>query len=247
MSYSPANAIPMQEYNILEPPSLEGFQVQHSDYQKSSFFGGGRASSSSNATSTAAPTMAFTKRTFIPPCTTVFQGPFLSGILYFCPSKPGETNTIAHFAFSKTQAKKGKQSLKQRLVEFTNKRTPTSFKSYVADWIHFRHWSSDSTWRFASQDRVIMQGQDLRKLVSLHPQKQQNNWDDLVPTTSDVGVSTFQKWMRRYGRGGPFSLSEMNQAIAIANINNCNNNEGISMSMWEKHGKYCEICQRVMK
>jgi hypothetical protein len=236
MSYSPANAIPMQEYSIIKPPSLEGFQVQHSDYQKLTFFG-------TNVT-----TSTVTKRTFIPPCTTVFQGPFLSGILYFCPSKPGETNTIAHFALSRPKTDPGKLSLKQRIVAFVNKKTPASYMSYVADWIHFMQWTSDPIWRFASQDRVIMQGQDLRKLLSANPQSQQNNWDDLVPTTSDVGVSVFQKWMRRYGRGGPFSLSEMSQALAIASNNNSNdNNAGVSLSIWEKHGKYCEICQRVMK
>jgi hypothetical protein len=154
-SYGPANAIPMQEYNLVEPMSLDGFQVQHSDYQKISFFG-----TMSNVTT-------YTKRTFIPPCTTVFQGPLMSGILYFCPNKPGETNSISHFSFTKT-ASTGtgrKLSIKQRLVAYANSKTPASYKSMAVDCLHFLQWTSDSGLRFASQDRVTMQGQDLRKLL----------------------------------------------------------------------------------
>jgi hypothetical protein len=72
-------------------------------------------------------------------------------------------------------------------------------------------------------------------------------WDDLVPTTSDVGVSVFQKWMRRYGRGGPFSILDMTQSAATAATTARGNYGDRMTSIWERHGKNCEICQRMMR
>mmetsp|Transcript_5634 Transcript_5634/g.14784 ORF Transcript_5634/g.14784 Transcript_5634/m.14784 type:complete len:165 (-) Transcript_5634:22-516(-) len=56
-----------------------------------------------------------------------------------------------------------------------------------------------------------------------------------MPTSSDVGVSTFRRWLPLVG-GGPFTGSAAAAVPPALRVE--------ALSRWEAHGKYCPKCRR---
>lgn len=157
---------------------------------------------------------AVTVRRFIPPCSQITSSPTGSDIrLYFVPASKRETRVPFSFGIPKP-----KNAIVRRLVAF----------ALNNDFIHTLMELREGRMRFNDQDRIIMQGQDHRKMIDGLP------WADLKPTTADVGVKTYQRWMSKFGGGGPFANVAATQ------------NAG-ALSMWESHGQHCARCKRTLR
>ena len=207
MSFSSTDAIPMQHYDVREPPTIRGFALEHSPYQ--------------NSTARMAGPDSRTIRTFVPPCTvSVASPPFFETKLWFVPANRYETNVLSFLTTPNTRWVKWTRRF-PRLREFV-KDTQHTFK-YMDDW----------SYRFLAQDRITMQGQDMRKAGT-------KSLKDLSPNISDKGVATIQHWLQTFGRGGPFA--------AVPTLGNAVNPDSLTreLSFWESHGKYCPRCQRTM-
>jgi phenylpropionate dioxygenase-like ring-hydroxylating dioxygenase large terminal subunit/uncharacterized membrane protein len=207
MAFSPTDIIPMKRYNVLTQPTIRGFSLEHTPYQ--------------NSTAQVAGHDSLTIRTFVPPCTVkVASPPFFQTKMWFVPASSYETNLLSFF-----------QTPETRLVKWT-RRFPR-LQEFVKDTQHTLQYLGDWNYRFLSQDRITMQGQDMRKVGK--------SLKDLTPNLSDNGVATFQEWLQTVGGGGPFA------AASLANgIDNKEHFFSRELSFWEGHGKYCPRCQRSM-
>eukprot|EP00980_Cylindrotheca_fusiformis_P016153 scaffold4805_cov136-Cylindrotheca_fusiformis.AAC.8 len=156
---------------------------------------------------------SLTIRQFIPPCTQVTDSSYGKVRLQFVPSAKRKTGVYFTFGI-----KKPKNPLLRGVLSLL----------WQSDFLHFMLELSEGRRQFNDQDRIIMQDQDDRKMLDGHP------WNDMRPTTSDVGVATYQKWMTKYGGGGPFANLPPSP------------NEG-AVSIWEFHGQYCARCKRILK
>jgi phenylpropionate dioxygenase-like ring-hydroxylating dioxygenase large terminal subunit/uncharacterized membrane protein len=204
MAFSPNDTVPMEKYELTEKASQNGFTLQHTPYQLT--------------TARAAGLNSTTTRKFIPPTTvSVSSLPFFQTKMWFVPSTPYDTNVMAFFKTPET-----------RLLKCT-RRFP-KLQRFLKDSAHTRQYIGDWNYRFLSQDRITMQGQDQRKAGKVRKA-------DLTPTPSDVGVATFQYWTEKIAGGGPFHPSLADRPKDFSR----------ELSMWESHGKYCPSCQRSMR
>ena len=222
--YSPHTAIPMQRYELTEPLSPTGFTLRHTPYAQYPGY------ESANATNT-----PLTDRTFIAPCTTLVKSPGLQARLYFVPSTPTSSTTLAYFRLP---------SPKNTLFSKVQKRIiPSSWKRFMETWFHVYFNNGLSTTKFALQDQLTMQGQDRRKF-----QDSSKGWNrDMVVSPSDAGVSALQKWMRTFAMGGPFAEAPTTSSMDPTRINPRYLQEHPVLSRWEVHGKYCPTCQAALR
>ena len=196
MDYSPDTAIPITEYEFTQKISKSGFALRHTPYQLME----GAPPGADKAQTT---------REFISPITSITKSPMFNSTIYFVPIRPGETLTIGSFA----SASGGKAAPKM--------------PKFVQDAVHFFLFTlGDGMIRFLSQDRVIMQAQDRRKMMT-----DNMKWEDMYPTQSDRGVKAMQTWARKFGR--PF-FTMPKEGVE----------EGRQMSVWDRHAKYCPECHR---
>jgi phenylpropionate dioxygenase-like ring-hydroxylating dioxygenase large terminal subunit len=216
--FRPENAIPVEHYRVIQEPTKadgsDGFTLEHSPYMKGQTMN--------------------TTRQIIPPCTSLTKAPLFTVAFHFVPSTPTQTRVIGILASppqapvsqeKDTKLGRIKNALSSRIA---NLAFYQKLRRARADWKHFQSESRHSAYRFYSQDRITMQGQDVRKV-------KRNQWRDLVPTPADRGVKTLQSWVTHYGSGGPFPLH------ALAGIQ-----EGKEMTLWDKHAKDCPICRRTL-
>lgn len=154
-----------------------------------------------------------TTRQFIPPCTQITDGSFGKVRIQFVPSTKRETRVLFTFGIKKP---KNRVIRKMLSVVLQN------------DFLHTIMELSEGRRQFNDQDRIIMQDQDDRKMMDGKP------WNDMRPTISDVGVATYQKWMNKFGKGGPFANMPPSPSTG-------------ANSMWEFHGQHCVRCKRTLK
>lgn len=134
MVFSPNDTIPMETYRVVEPPSANGFSLSHSPYQQTT----AQASPKSRTT-----------RTFLPPTTVAVSSlPFFKTKMWFVPAANAyETNVLSFFKVPQL-----------RLVRWM--RWFPRLQRCIDDAMHTRQYLSDMNYRFLSQDRITMQGQD---------------------------------------------------------------------------------------
>ena len=211
MSFSPSDVVPMERYDIRTSPTIHGFSLEHTPYQ--------------NTTAQVTDCESLTVRAFYPPCTvSVSSPPFFQTKMWFVPARKYETNVLSFFRTPQT-----------RLVKWTS-RFP-KLQEFVRDTQHTLQYVGDWNYRFLSQDRITMQGQDVRKAGK--------SLKDLTPDPSDRGVATFQYWLQRIAGGGPFAA-----AASVADISDAHNSPSLfsrELSFWESHGKYCPRCHNTMR
>lgn len=212
ISFSPLDAIPMERYEVTTPPTIQGFSLEHTPYQ--------------NSTAQVAGPESQTIRSFVPPCTVaVASPPFFQTKMWFVPASEYETNVLAFFKTPKSSSRWVRGLVRM----FPNLQEP------IKDTQHTLQYIGDWNYRFLSQDRITMQGQDQRKAGS-------KSLYDLTPDTSDTGVATMQHWLQTIAGGGPFaSLS------GAADSFSKDSSFSRELSFWESHGKYCPRCQRTMR
>ena len=241
MTYSPDNAQPMQIYRVTTPMTVtDGFALEHSPYLKSKL----------PVNATAPPLM--TVRRFLPPCTNIFSSPpFFSGRLYFVPNTATTTTTIGFMKLPSTPTTKSKP------LDFLQKRLlPPAWRTTLANWRHVSGLMAEGQDQFGKQDMWTMQGQDERKLADLRRQHQdihdqsriggrRSSWDDMVVTPSDTGVATLQRWMKKFGNGGPFPLHNLLSNPTPATSSSAHAVR--PMSLWESRGKFCPQCRAVRR
>lgn len=194
--YSPDRAVPMTSFDLMEPISERGFSLQHSPYQLPPK----AKDSDSAATNDGLPK---SKRWFVAPvtCHAESYNPFMNSTIYFVPTQPGECMTIGVFPGFKLPF------VPQMLV----------------DLVQF-FYMKNGLYKFLSQDRIIMQSQDARKISGLQ------GWEDLYPAVADKGVRAFQSWSRTYAGRPEFTLpSPLGK-------------EGRQYSFWDGFAKYnCKL------
>lgn len=265
--YSPQNAQPMEIYRLTTALSAtRGFSLEHSPYMKMK--PPNKEGVEINDTASSAP-LPLIIRQFIPPITTVVVSPpAFTARLYFVPNTPTTTTTIGYFQIPSNPLLKRLTKLQQLLV-------PKSWRQTIANWIHVAYLLSDGQMRFNKQDSWTMQGQDERKRTDLSQQQQRRGgggggrgWDDMVVSTSDAGIMALQRWMRKFGNGGPFTLHNLLQRHSVTTSTTAGG-EAVtapsfasssavssasrvgptfrSMSVWESHAKMCPQCQAVLK
>ena len=97
--------------------------------------------------------------------------------------------------------------------------------------------------KFGNQDSVTMKDQDDIKISQLL-KKDRNPAEitmDIYPTSSDNGVLTFQRWIRKYSSGlGPFGDNEA--VIKLVDLQTPRVD-----SIYETHVKDCPVCQRSLQ
>lgn len=156
------------------------------------------------------PSDEITTREFVSPCSTITKKPNSEIRIHFVPQSARETRVI--FMLGMPKPKNAMQRLGYRI--------------FASDTVHTLFQLNDGSTRFADQDRIIMQGQDERKMGT------GTKWRDLYPTTSDAGVAAYQRWIQMFG--APFRTD---QIVETQKAN----------SMWERHGKHCSQCQRSLR
>mmetsp|Transcript_58499 Transcript_58499/g.143096 ORF Transcript_58499/g.143096 Transcript_58499/m.143096 type:complete len:682 (+) Transcript_58499:117-2162(+) len=254
-TFSSKNAIPIDKYEVVvnnsnelnssddhprkdptqtrknDGPSRDGFVVRHTPYQRQA--GPSRDPSASSQTST------WTERTFVAPYTTIAKLPFGTTTLHFVPSTAGST-----LIYVGGRVFDGPSNKKKSII---SKLIPSKIQSIAKDFRHF--WSTSmsiGSYRFYNQDIQLMQGQDYRKMITrskmaTHKNNGENHfWDDMFPTTSDVGVKTFQKWMKRYG-GYPTFVMPSSSSSSLSLL------PPTFLSAWDRHAKYCPQCKNTIR
>jgi len=175
------------------------------------------------------PESSITTRRFVAPCTSITTTANSEVRIYFVPQTERECRVLFSVALPLPQ-----NALLQRLASWF----------LQSDLLHTWQELKASSLRFGDQDRLVMQSQDDRKMRDGRP------WADLRPTPSDVGVATFQRWIRKIGGGGPFR-----EATAFGGGSNgewhLNGNIAggttPTTSMWESHGAHCAKCKRSLQ
>ncbi|KAL7576664.1 hypothetical protein ACA910_005593 [Epithemia clementina (nom. ined.)] len=253
IKYSPHNAQPIQVYRLTTPLSAqEGFAVEHSPYLKAP-----------TSNTTTGNSQMMTIRQFVPPCTNVVTSPqAFIGRLYFVPNSPTLTTTIGYFKVPIASRNM------RRMKQLQNLLLPKqSWRDTLANWIHISLVLSDGRVRFGQQDSWTMQGQDERKLSDVRWGRGRRTWDDLIVSPSDAGVAALQKWMNKFGQGGPFPLhnllrqsfsqeggnekdpttmasmvTTLGSAAAATTTKVRIGPQFRSLSLWESHAKFCPQC-----
>ncbi|KAG8458201.1 hypothetical protein KFE25_011732 [Diacronema lutheri] len=113
---------------------------------------------------------------------------------------------------------------------------PERVRAALGDALHVLFFALDGTWRFNDQDRFTMAGQD--SIQAEQPRRRQLAFD--MATPSDVGVSTFRRWLALVG-GGPFAAAE--RAAGSARPGSPNE----ALSRWDAHGRHCPRCRAAMR
>lgn len=239
MVYSPSSAVPMEEYQVKTGTNVtvNGFTLEHTPYMAG------------------APADTKTTRQFIPPCTQVTKSQFFSVGLYFVPSTPRQT--IGLF-YSPNQ--KPKNDAERRGIHRFLPGIPKRFKNLLMDFTHYRFMQSKGFVRFNAQDQITMQGQDWNKHYTTTNARNPSSIGngvvlDIAPTPSDKGVSTFQRWVKRYAGHGPFGgdgnhrVSATSAATSAIDAFDRRLEEEYQpqLSSWDSHIKYCPLCQRSIK
>lgn len=204
-AYSPDRAVPMKTFDLFEPVSEKGFALSHSPYQlppKSKGVDSDSTAAADNNTPEA-------KRWFVSPatCHAESYNPAMNSTIYFVPTQEGECMTILVAPAFKTSG-----FIPQMLTDFAR-----------------FFYMKTSLYKFLSQDRIIMQSQDDRKIHDTS-----RGWEDLSPTTADKGFRAFQSWTKKYGRP-QFTMPSPLQK------------EGRQYSFWDSIAKYDMTCVRTIK
>ncbi len=203
--FSPDRAIPMTKYDLKGPISENGFSLTHSAYQlpksKKETDDASRNAESSES-----------KRWFVAPvtCHAESVNPRLNSTIFFVPTQPGETMTLA--VFPKFQL-------------------PSFIPEMVMDLAQF-FFMRNGLYKFLSQDRIIMQSQDQRKVHG----DAKGSWEDLYPAVADKGVRAFQTWGRKFAGRPEFTMPSPLDKI-----------EGRQYSFWDSIAKYNGSCIRTIK
>jgi phenylpropionate dioxygenase-like ring-hydroxylating dioxygenase large terminal subunit len=239
-AFSSSSAIPMEKYEVIknlndngdndakaedDGISRDGFVVKHTPYQQQP----GQSSSS--------PTIeqSLTERKFVAPYTNIAQLPFGKTTLHFVPSTDGMT-----LVYGGGRMFAGPTNKKKSLV---SKIVPSKIQSIAKDFMHFYFTNlAEGSYRFYNQDVQIMQGQDRRKMMY---QGSSNNdfWDDMYPTPSDIGVKTFQTWMRRFGGRPSFVMPSKSSLDSSSSLSS----PLTLLSAWDRHAKYCPHCKNTIR
>lgn len=161
------------------------------------------------------------QRQFLPPCLQKTSLPGYDIYLYFLPTGLRETKVMSLFPLPS--------------IKFME-RFPSRMLRAVLDVAHYLYYTSDGAHRFFLQDSLTMVGQDSRKLHSTNGDASKVVLD-LAPSPADVGIKTFQRWLRKFGHGGPFS----DPTAVIDSIT-----EPRFITLWDNHGKNCPRCQRML-
>ena len=221
--FSPDDAFPMARYGLQNGTTLNvtGFTLEHTPYMD---------------TPDINISQQITTRQFIPPCTQITKSTFFSAHLYFVPSTPRETLVI--FSFPKLPSSESTKLLTlskaMRLLKFVLPKTVQSkLASIEQDFQHYKEVNSDQQVRFVAQDTLTMQGQDFNKGYHKSMDKVVL---DIAPVPADQGVSIFQRWIKRFAGGGPFSPNKYELVH--------DHSYQPTLSPWEAHMKHCPICQR---
>jgi phenylpropionate dioxygenase-like ring-hydroxylating dioxygenase large terminal subunit len=138
--------------------------------------------------------------------------------LLFSPRAAGETLTLLGLPIATDVASKLPRWLPARQA--------------LGDLAHALFLTSRGLWRFHDQDQYAMQGQD--RAHASEPERRQEAWDVLTP--SDLGVSTFHKWLNAAG-GGPFGGARASASAAVPEEYNA----------WHAHVKHCPQCLRALR
>lgn len=165
-------------------------------------------------------------------------------VLYFVPAGPRETRVIFHFPGYEPDAPGWTRFF------------PACFRKDVKAIRHARHCVGDvGYWRFNDQDRIAMEGQDRARQDNLRGQAV-----DLALTPSDKGVATFQRWLRDFAAGGPFSPLARHQRDRSAGGPGVAGDHGGNGSLmpgpspdgpvdaprWRLHCGHCPQCRRAL-
>ncbi|KAL7454274.1 hypothetical protein ACHAWC_008798 [Mediolabrus comicus] len=204
--FSPDRAIPMTKYDLNGPISGYGFSLTHSAYQLPPKSKKETDDASRNAESSES------KRWFVAPvtCHAESVNPRLNSTIFFVPTQAGETMTLA--VFPKFQL-------------------PSFIPEMVMDLAQF-FFMRNGLYKFLSQDRIIMQSQDQRKVHG----NAKGSWEDLYPAVADKGVRAFQTWGRKFAGRPEFTMPSPLDKI-----------EGRQYSFWESTAKYNGSCIRTIK
>lgn len=204
--FSPDRAIPMTRYDLKGPISEYGFSLTHSAYQLSP------KSKKETDDGTRNVESSESKRWFVAPvtCHAESVNPRLNSTIFFVPTQPGETMTLAVFP------------------KFM---LPSFIPEMVIDLAQF-FFMRNGLYKFLSQDRIIMQSQDQRKVHG----SAKGSWEDLYPAVADKGVRAFQTWGRKYAGRPEFTMPSPLDKI-----------EGRQYSFWDSTAKYNGSCIRTIK
>lgn len=200
--FSPNRTVPIKTFDLFEPVSERGFAVSHSPYQLPPL-------SKSKGLDTDCDNTPESKRWFVSPvtCHAESYNPAITSTIYFVPTQEGECMTIGV------------------MPEF---KTPKFIPKMLMDFARF-FYMKNNMYKFLSQDRIIMQSQDERKIHDTS-----KGWEDLSPAIADKGVKAFQSWTKQYGRPQFTMPSPLQKG-------------GRQFSFWDSIAKYDMACTRTIQ
>lgn len=157
-------------------------------------------------------------RQFTPPCcnTTMYRYPngnMMLAQLYFIPTEPGRCRYISKFIFGSSFSQKN----------FFLDRLPKKLKT------GFQHLGG---YQLSDQDLTMMHAQETRQ-TSIN-----NSWSKsyFLPTTADIGIITFRKWLDEFAGGKPtWEKVEEKPYQPLTNEQ--------LYDRWYQHTQYCPSCQ----
>lgn len=218
---SPANAVPLLEYDLVGEITPSGFTVAHTGYSRRF------------------PATVTTRR-FDAPSSVEASVELPAGLppfkarLYFVPAAARETRLIFHFP--------NYEPTPPRWV----RRLPAKLVTAVHDSMHARHCVGDvGYWRFNDQDRIAMAGQDSvpqQRTAHSPPHAAEERGAKrqavrLALSPSDFGVATFHRWLS-LAHGGPFAAAGGWSAPAEGPVG------PTDAPRWRLHCGHCPRCRR---
>lgn len=174
--FSPANAIPMQGFKLVDELSAEdGFVLSHKGYNT--------FNREMEAT-----------RTFRPPCANITQYNLpMAGVqtfqLYFVPTAPGYCRYIMKFVMDLDFPARPFS-----LMPWMNKKMLGLLPEYVQ--IGLQHLG---LYKLNDQDITAMYAQEQNEAVLDTGRRR----TPFLPSPADQGTLTFKSWLNRFGNGGP--------------------------------------------
>lgn len=175
-TFSPANAIPMQGFELLgELSAEEGFVLSHKGYNT--------FNREMEAT-----------RTFRPPCANITQyylptGGVQTFQLYFVPTAPGHCRYIMKFVMDLEFPARPLS-----LIQWMNKKMLGLLPEYVQ--VGLQHLG---TYKLNDQDITAMYAQERNEAVIDMGRRR----SPFLPSPADQGTLTLKNWLNRFGNGGP--------------------------------------------
>ena len=156
-------------------------------------------------------------RKFTPPCsnTTIYR--YTNGKtnifqLYFVPTRPGYCRYIGKFISDNNFAKRN------FLLEILPKYLQTGLQHL-------------STYKLSDQDLSAMYSQEVNQSLL------NNKWQKayFMPSTADVGIVTFRKWLDEFAGGKPSWFGYQEESVKQLSDEQL-------YDRWHRHTKYCPSC-----